>query len=143
MAADFHHLFVTDHQHVLFMSEFPHLESGRGTVLASQSPPPRPNKETSSQQRAGPESGRAVPPGRQFPGLCVQRRPCRGPAGPPRQGVSTGMSAWQWPEEMLLWAQGQQVHPPLRQGACGCSHPSFMEGRGQAVLGQKGRRLAR
>lgn len=140
MAAYFHHLFVTDNQHILFMSDFPHLESGRGTVLSSQSPPPRPNKETSSQQRAQQESGRAVPPGRQFPGLCVQGRPCRRPAVPPLWEVSTGLPTWPWPEEMPLVSRSI---PHLHRGACGCSHRSFMEGWGQPVLAQKGRRLAR
>lgn len=82
-----------------------------------------------------------MPPGRQFPGLCVQPGPCRSPAGPPLREVSTGMSTWQ-DVQMLLWAQGQPVHPPLIQRSLWLLTWSFMEGRGQPVLGQKGRRLA-
>lgn len=90
MAADFHHLFVTDHQHVLFMSEFPHLESGRGTVLASQSPPPRPNKETSSQQRAGPESGRACLRAGSFQVCVCSADPAETPLGLPGRKCPQG-----------------------------------------------------
>lgn len=143
MAACFHRLFVTDNRHILFMSEFPHLESGRGTVLSSQSPPPRPNKETNSRARAGQESRRAVPRAGSFQVCVCSAGPAEAPLGLLCRKVPQGCPRGNGPRRCSSGPRVSKSIPRLDRGACGCSHRSFTEGRGQPVLSPKGRRLPR
>lgn len=141
VAAYPNHLFVTDGQEILFMSEFPHRENGRVAALSSPSPPSRLNKEISSQKRTEGLWEFCASPWAVSRSVCAMRTPLQ-PCCASLVGNFHGTSVRKWPQEMLLWCPASEcAFPTADRGAPVAAQiacQSFREEMGQLPFAEEG-----